>query len=548
MLHSNRSRALSPACLLAVLVSLAAPAAAAAPAAVVENPSFEDGSGETPAGWKLSGAGRWLSGVSADGRRAVAVSGTGSDSSAWYSSPVRFEPGRIYRLRLRARGIGASGGTITVGPVSCNMDLGPAQPSWRTYQVFFVAAANAAPAGLPLRLGQWHVHGQVAFDAVELARVVPVHARRGEVELGAGESITPSDDGRGAVYTFSCPFGRGLGNYSRPLLRFHCGYNSNRWRFAAGSEVVYRQQIPGRRQRSGTVKVQVCWYDSGELLVQARADGGPWRDLGTIAKLGEESFDLPAAMLPAERIDVRLAGRPARDAGKCSLQVGRYVYRARLDGPAETLLGRTDLVVLTRSDPRINLSIEGLGEMASGGGGRIAVRLANGSRRTIRGHLALVLAGPGGKSHTAARDVVLPPGGSSFDLPGGPLGAGDYKLRLSLAGQANLTAETAFTVPCLYDASYGRRLGGAGGPVELWWASSGWKISRRRPAPTARSEAMVIRAAGNEAEAAQLVIRPRRPLKALRARVEDLAGPGGAKIPAGCVELLRVRYVPVTRP
>ena len=34
--------------------------------------------------------------------------------------------------------------------------------------IFFVAAANAAPAGLPLRLGQWHVHGQVAFDAVEL--------------------------------------------------------------------------------------------------------------------------------------------------------------------------------------------------------------------------------------------------------------------------------------------------------------------------------------------------------------------------------------------
>jgi hypothetical protein len=59
---------------------------------------------------------------------------------------------------------------------------------------------------------------------------------------------------------------------------------------------------------------------------------------------------------------------------------------------------------------------------------------------------------------------------------------------------------------------------------------------------------MMIRAARNEAEAAQLVVRPTAPLKALTLRPGDLTGPGGAAIPARNVEVLKVRYVNVERP
>ena len=99
-----------------------------------------------------------------------------------------------------------------------------------------------------------------------------------------------------------------------------------------------------------------------------------------------------------------------------------------------------------------------------------------------------------------------------------------------------------------FNASYGRQLSGSSGKVGLWWASSGWKISRDKPLPEGKSQAIVIKTARNEAEAAQLVVRPTTALKGLTIRAGELAGPGGAAIGAGNVEVLEVRYVNVERP
>jgi hypothetical protein len=98
------------------------------------------------------------------------------------------------------------------------------------------------------------------------------------------------------------------------------------------------------------------------------------------------------------------------------------------------------------------------------------------------------------------------------------------------------------------DAAFGELLPGSNEQADLWWASSGWKISRERLLPSTHGEAVVIRAARNEAEAAQWVIRPRVPLKGLRAGTGALSGPAGAIIPATAVETLRVRYVTVEHP
>jgi hypothetical protein len=98
------------------------------------------------------------------------------------------------------------------------------------------------------------------------------------------------------------------------------------------------------------------------------------------------------------------------------------------------------------------------------------------------------------------------------------------------------------------NASYGELLAGSGDKVGLWWASSGWKISLDKPLPTAKSQAIMICAARNEAEAAQLIVRPTMLLKALTVAPGQLTGPGGAAIGAGNVEVLDVRYVNVERP
>jgi len=70
----------------------------------------------------------------------------------------------------------------------------------------------------------------------------------------------------------------------------------------------------------------------------------------------------------------------------------------------------------------------------------------------------------------------------------------------------------------------------------------------RRPRPQAKGDAIVIRTARNEAEAAQIVVRPGAALRGLTARGGALKGPGGTVIPAENVEVLRVRYLTVTRP
>ncbi|MFB0525161.1 MAG: glycoside hydrolase domain-containing protein [Phycisphaerae bacterium] len=116
-------------------------------------------------------------------------------------------------------------------------------------------------------------------------------------------------------------------------------------------------------------------------------------------------------------------------------------------------------------------------------------------------------------------------------------------LVLLLAGQSVFAQTSNY-----FDLSDGEVLAESTEQVGLWWASSGWKIGQDKPLPETKSPAIVIRAARNEAEAAQLVIRPTVSLSGFAARSSALVGPAGRVIPAENVELLRVRYVNVTHP
>ncbi|MBN2594325.1 MAG: hypothetical protein JXA81_12525, partial [Sedimentisphaerales bacterium] len=99
-----------------------------------------------------------------------------------------------------------------------------------------------------------------------------------------------------------------------------------------------------------------------------------------------------------------------------------------------------------------------------------------------------------------------------------------------------------------FNSSFGELLSGSTGKVGSWWASSGWKISRDKSLPVQMGKAIIIKAAGNEAEAAQLVVRPTVPLSGFTIKAEDLSGPGGAVISSESVEVFKVRYVNVERP
>jgi len=99
-----------------------------------------------------------------------------------------------------------------------------------------------------------------------------------------------------------------------------------------------------------------------------------------------------------------------------------------------------------------------------------------------------------------------------------------------------------------FNSTFGEVLTGSTEQLGLWWASSGWKISPDKPLPETKGRAITIRAARNEAEAAQLIVRPTIPLQDFTLVTMSLTGPDGATIPAKNVEVLKVRYVNVTHP
>ena len=118
-------------------------------------------------------------------------------------------------------------------------------------------------------------------------------------------------------------------------------------------------------------------------------------------------------------------------------------------------------------------------------------------------------------------------------------------LVLLLLGASALAREEA---PCiLFSENYGERLDCSSDSVTVWWASSGWKVSRDRAVPERTGKAAWVELARNEHEAVQVVVRPETTLNGFTAAASPLTGPDGRQLPASCIEVLRVRYVNVER-
>jgi len=526
---------------LALLFGVIPPGAGAQPVAV-PNPSFEIGQGQ-PAGWALEGTGEWGVG-GGEGERALVIGGNGESTSFWRSAPLALRPGGLYLLRFLARGLEGGGGTPTSGPVFCNRDLGDLGSEWGEQTSVFQAPDSLAAERAWLRFGQWHLKGRVAFDAVSLTEAQPVYPRRAGVALGEGEGID------GLRYTFSAPFHSPSRNHSRPLYAHRCDFNTNRWVFGAGSWVVYRHEVGQRQQREAQVAVTIGYYQAGELVVEASADGSAWRELGALGEAGSRSFELPAELQPAIALWVRLRARAKQavrmDSDPGSFQVHAYTYKSALVGQPLRMQGSTQFAVVQQLDPRFQMRLTSLGAQLPGGDNRLSAEVENPASDTLSLTQQVRVVQEGAAAvFLEASEVQLPPGTSvlhpRYELPG----AGSFWIEYSLG---DFRAGTGVYLPLLHAASYGEELPGSTEEVGLWWASSGWKVSQVRPLPQAKGLALVIRAAGDEREAAQLVVRPKRPLRRLWARAQDLEGPGGVRIAAGQIELLRVEYVPVARP
>jgi hypothetical protein len=510
---------------------------AAQPVAIA-NPGFE--SGDTlPTGWQLSGGvGDCMRGD--EGNHAAAVSGNGEDSNYWRTEgALPFEPGGIYQLDFRARRVeGATGAPIT-GPSFCNRDLYELGDAWEDVTSVFTVPDTLTPDAAWLRFGQWQVDGRVAYDDIRLVRAQPVYAHAAEFVLGEGERI------EGDRYTFHAPLGTLQTNHSRPLAHNSASFNSHRWVFAPGSTVEYVHQVGDRSQTAGHARIQLNYHEGGELVVKAGTDGENWLELATLAAVDTLEVDIPPALLPAPVVRVRLEAR--LDGG--SFQIDGYQYTATLDRAVETpLTGATHYAAVEEVAEPFDVTVEAL--RAEDGSSELHARVSNHTGEPMEASATLRIQGEdvSPAAPEFSETVHLAPGLNELAMPYAVPAAGALAADFQLAsGEHRFRSRTRFRVPILEAADYGERLAENDGGL-LWWASSGWKVSKTRPAPEATGDALRIALARNEAESAQLIVRPARGLQGLRAHATDLAGPGGATLAASAVDVRYAGYVNVSTP
>lgn len=505
---------------------------------LLPNPSFETGV-QMPGAWQLKeGTGKWeTSGHS--GKHCLSVTGDGANSNYWFTPAPQLTPGGTYRFSFWSKLLpGTSGGCLVSGPSYCNHDAGSGE-TWRKESFIFCSLGQTPDA--VIRLGQWSMKGTALFDDVELRSVLPVHSWNGNITLGAGEQIN------GDIYTFKTAFSGSGSNYSRLLEKATAGFNSSRWVFSPGTEVIYKQEIPGVEQTKAQVNVMIGWYASGVCLVQASRDQRSWTSLGELRAVGSGTFAVPEALLPAQAIYVRLLspgqGETGPDFAPGSFQVYHYSYQAHLARSLPDMTGTTNYIDVERDTGQVTVDLESLGSLLPGPNqvwARIASKSGSGTVRLVAQFQ------PGGAVAASGRledgqPLTLRP---RYNLRG----AGDHTLRLtvSLNGKSVWEASTSFTVASLHASDYGYLIKSATN-VDLWWCEGTYKISQTRDVPQTVAPVRLA-AARNEYEPCQVILRPKQDLRNVTATVSEFHGPNGTTIPAERFTVRQVEYLKVTTP
>ncbi len=510
---------------------------------LLPNPGFEAGTAQ-PTGWRLTdGAGGWSNSEPAGTNHVVRVHGNGDDQSVWRAD-VQLQPGGLYALRFRGRRLAdAGGGTAVAGTSRVNRDF-PLDATWREYRFIFRQPDDATNDFV--RLGQWHVKGAVEFDDAELLPVLASHqflAGTGDNEdrLGEAERI---DLGR---YRFSPNFGWEAANVHCPLWRATAGFNSDRWVFSPGAEVVYRFALAGLAQTNARVSVAINYHVAGKLQVEASRDGQQWTPVASFdGQTPGGTRELPASLWPATNVFVRLR-TPDPDT---SLQVNRCDYEASLDraldGRAE---GRTDFLELLHCDPL--LTVEKFGLFTTRGQGLLQLYVAAKARfaapleveRELSGPTVRATPGSRGAARLQRSLVVCPT--VIADQPG------DHELRFTVQARPDRTlleARTVARLSPLYDPRAGYRLSETN-DLAAWWCESGWKVARSSQPPGAEVQVkpVTVSAARGEFESAQVLLRPGSDQQLVAVSASPLVGTNSESGPI-TIRVDELAYVHVTRP
>jgi len=290
---------------------------------LLPNPKFDEVANQ-PAGWQLVGSTGQRLPNAHENRSALMVKGNGKSQTFWRTEPITLKPNSLYRFNFFGRWERANpeGGALA-GPSTINRDFLLTE-TWARYSYVFSAPSSDAPKDF-VRLGEWHVSGSVYFADAALSPVSATFRRIAPgIELGESESV------QGGTYRFKPNF-KGIGaNYHRPLNVNRAAFNTDRWVFYSGSEVIYRLGVKGGGQARAKVDTSLNYHASGSLHVDASRDRTNWVSLAMCdGQRRSASVELPADLFPSDELFVRLSCRGTNS----SLQVNAFEYESRLTKP-----------------------------------------------------------------------------------------------------------------------------------------------------------------------------------------------------------------------
>ena len=308
---------------------------------MLPNPTFDEGQ-DQPQGWSLVGpSGSRL--LKAYGNRSVLmVEGNGKSQTFWGTEPISLKPDSLYRLSFLGRWERANAeGAAIAGLGTINRDFLPTG-SWTRYSYVF-SCPETKDSKDYVRLGEWHVSGSVYFTDPALLPVVATSRRIApDAELGEGESVLA---GR---YQFKPDFNWAGANYHRPLVLNRASFNTDRWVFLSGSEIIYRLGLRGYPQSRAKIKAMLNYHAAGALRLDASRDRTNWVFLATCDGQHRAAYkELPGELFPVDAIFVRLSCHGTN----ANLQVNSFEYESHLTKPLPDSKGSTFFRDASNSSP-----------------------------------------------------------------------------------------------------------------------------------------------------------------------------------------------------
>ncbi len=449
-------------CLL--LLSLLIPLTVSAQLVQIPNPSFEQGTPQSPSGWTLSaGNGGAAETQPYDGNRSLWIQNESGKIGAswWQSTPLSLTPGKPYILHFYARRDNLfPGGCAVTGTNLFNVDLNNLDEKWQSFRHVLVTPNNGAPP--QLRFGQWESQDRFSFDKVSLVPAIAVHRRIGNVQLGFGERII------GDRYNFAPPMAENRTILFRPLKYIDCQFNTHRCIFNNDTRLEFEHYIAEHPVRSARIYMWTQHADNGTLSVQVSKNMGRWISLGEVKEGQKQLVSLPDSLFPLASLGVRIM---AKTAG--TITMSGYRLEAILDGAHVNAAGETRYVEIERAQPGLDIALDapGLFDPSQAIKG-VTLKLKSGNKE-LAGDLRLL-----------ANGVEFSAGklGQALDCP-----AHSGKHNLVLESKA-ATLKTAIEISEYYNTTYGELLDASG----IWWASSGWKIPKSRELPQSIGKALHI--------------------------------------------------------